>query len=167
MLHDNPPAEESSVTSPVAQEEQPEETSLEGRGYPEELTSEEEVANVDTKTHEIQKWAPLSASLSAIEQLMSVRVKKRRNFSKDDQVGGKSGDGLASIDEGRPVKGASEEDSEEEFYDVEKADLVQDVASSDGTGTDLGSQYLFPPWREELESLVRGGVPKGLRGEVQ
>ncbi|XP_039129276.1 TBC1 domain family member 8B-like isoform X3 [Dioscorea cayenensis subsp. rotundata] len=166
VLHDNPPAEESSVTSPVAQEEQPEETSLEGRGYPEELTSEEEVANVDTKTHEIQKWAPLSASLSAIEQLMSVRVKKRRNFSKDDQVGGKSGDGLASIDEGRPVKGASEEDSEEEFYDVEKADLVQDVASSDGTGTDLGSQYLFPPWREELESLVRGGVPKGLRGEL-
>ncbi|KAJ0979314.1 hypothetical protein J5N97_014788 [Dioscorea zingiberensis] len=166
VLSDNLPAEEGSVTSPVSHGEQTEQTTLKDYDNPEVLISEEEVADVDTGTHKIQKWAHISNSLSAIDQMMSFRVKKWRTLSKDDKDGGKSGNGLAPIDEEGPVKVVPEEDSEEEFYDVEKSDMVQEVTSSDGTNTDLASQDLFPAWKEELESLVRGGVPKALRGEL-
>lgn len=48
-------------------------------------------------------------------------------------------------------------------------DRSQDGAPGDSTSVTLegdnGGSYF--PWREELESLVRGGVPIALRGEVQ
>ncbi|KAJ0101062.1 hypothetical protein Patl1_06205 [Pistacia atlantica] len=78
------------------------------------------------------------------------------------------------IDEVKSLKGASEEDSEDEFYDVEKSDLAQDGPSSDSvTAPATGSvaadaaplESVFP-WKEELEVLVRGGVPMALRGEL-
>lgn len=76
---------------------------------------------------------------------------------------------LPSIEETRPGKGASEDDSEEEFYDLERSesDSIQDTLSTDGVPSlDLGHSETFPPWKEELELLVQGGVPMALRGEV-
>ncbi|CAH8389918.1 unnamed protein product [Eruca vesicaria subsp. sativa] len=70
-------------------------------------------------------------------------------------------------------KGASENDSEDEFYDVERSDS-QDSLSSDGTTVSgilvTGDVTSFSvstcPWKEELEMLIRGGVPMALRGEL-
>lgn len=57
-------------------------------------------------------------------------------------------------------RGGCENDSEDEFYDVERSNPVQDDESSDGTCMSAC------PWKEELEVLVRGGAPMALRGEV-
>lgn len=130
----------------------------------------EELEAKDTKTHGIQIWNEIRPSLHAIETMMSVRIKKKNNLSKHEQDTG-TGKPLTPLEEARSPKGASEEDSEDEFYDVERSD--QDVLSSDsvsasatGAASDtVPSESLFP-WKEELEVLVRGGVPMALRGEV-
>ncbi|KAM1053716.1 hypothetical protein ACFX2I_001129 [Malus domestica] len=133
----------------------------------------EELAANDKKAHGIQIWNEIRPSLHAIENLMSIRIKKKKNnLSKHEQDTG-TGKPLTSIEEARSPKGASEEDSEDEFYDVERSDPVQDVPSSDslsasatGAVSDtVDSESLFP-WKEELEVLVRGGVPMALRGEL-
>lgn len=123
------------------------------------------------KTHKVQIWSEIRPSLRIIEDVMSVRVKKRSNAS---------GKGLdtnrqkapQSMEEAKAVKG-SDEDSEEEFYDVEKSDPIQDAQPADGAaspaidsisdGMNLDSTS---PWKEELEVLVRGGLPMALRGEL-
>ncbi|KAM1141204.1 hypothetical protein ACFX19_041901 [Malus domestica] len=132
----------------------------------------EELADNDKKAHGIQIWNEIRPSLHAIESLMSIRVKKKKSLSKHEQDTG-TGKPLTSIEEARSPKGASEEDSEDVFYDVERSDPVQDVTSSDsqsasatGVASDtVDSESLFP-WKEELEVLVRGGVPMALRGEL-
>ncbi|KAM1182782.1 hypothetical protein ACFX14_001154 [Malus domestica] len=133
----------------------------------------EELAANNKKAHGIQIWNEIRPSLHAIENLMSIRIKKKKNnLSKHEQDTG-TGKPLTSIEEARSPKGASEEDSEDEFYDVERSDPVQDVPSSDslsasatGAASDtVDSESLFP-WKEELEVLVRGGVPMALRGEL-
>lgn len=133
---------------------------------------EEEPTTKETKPHRIQIWTEIRPSLHAIENMMSIRVKKKSNLSKDEQDTG-SGKPLPSIEEARYIKGASEEDSEDEFYDVERSDPNQDVPSSDSVSSNIGGasdltpmESLFP-WKEELEVLVRGGVPMALRGEVR
>ncbi|EXB88496.1 TBC1 domain family member 8B [Morus notabilis] len=125
----------------------------------------------EKKLHRIQIWTEIRPSLHAIENMMSIRVKKKSNLSKDEQDLG-TGKPLSSIEEARSLKGASEEDSEDEFYDVERSDPIQDVASSDSASSAVGgasdgipTESLFP-WKEELEVLVRGGVPMALRGEL-
>ncbi|KAF8396653.1 hypothetical protein HHK36_018277 [Tetracentron sinense] len=135
--------------------------------------SEEFLVAKETKSHKVQIWANIRPSLGAIEHMMSGRLKKRKNISKDmqDSV---SGNHLPPIEEARPSKGASEEDSEEEFYDMERSDPIQDTSSSDGlnasgAGSGAGdgvSPESFSPWKEELECLIRGGVPMALRGEL-
>ncbi|XP_057981837.1 uncharacterized protein LOC131167075 isoform X5 [Malania oleifera] len=122
----------------------------------------------EAKTHMVQIWTPIRPSLHAIEKMMSNRV-KRSNLSKIEPDNGPAKP-LTPIEEARSPKGASEEDSEEEFYDVERSDLVQDVPSSDNVSSTAASnagdvESLFP-WKEELECLVRGGVPMALRGEL-
>ncbi|TQE03779.1 hypothetical protein C1H46_010586 [Malus baccata] len=133
---------------------------------------EEELADNDKKAHGIQIWNEIRPSLHAIESLMSIRVKKKKSLSKHEQDTG-TGKPLTSIEEARSPKGASEEDSEDVFYDMERSDPVQDVPSSDsqsasatGVASDtVDSESLFL-WKEELEVLVRGGVPMALRGEL-
>jgi hypothetical protein len=102
--------------------------------------------------------------------MMSLRIKKKGNQSKDQQET-KRERMVPPFEDAKSPKGAPEEDSEDEFYDVERSDLIQDAPASDGappTGTapdalPLESSF---PWKEELEVLVRGGVPMALRGEV-
>ncbi|XP_052204506.1 uncharacterized protein LOC127809611 isoform X6 [Diospyros lotus] len=127
---------------------------------------------METKTHRVQIWTKIRPSLHAIEDMMSIRVKRKSSSSETEQDT-RLGKPLPPVEEVKSVKGALEEDSEEEFYDVERSDLTQDVLSSDSASASTPtaaadvapSESLFP-WKEELECLVRGGVPMALRGEL-
>ncbi|KAL5569194.1 hypothetical protein UlMin_025769 [Ulmus minor] len=128
----------------------------------------EELSAKETKTHRIQIWSEIRPSLQEIENMMSIRVNKKSNLSEDEQDTG-TGKPLPSIEEARSPKGAYEEDSEDEFYDVERSDPTQDSSdslSSTGGATDVVPTETLYPWKEELEVLVRGGVPMALRGEL-
>ncbi|OVA18210.1 Rab-GTPase-TBC domain [Macleaya cordata] len=130
-------------------------------------TEEEVAAEKETKAHVVQIWAQIRPSLGAIEHMMSIRLKKRKNLLKDEQDT-RSGSHLAPIEESKSSKGTSEEDSDDEFYDVERSDPVQDAPSTDNTnapGDSVNAEPFFP-WKEELECLVHGGVPMALRGEL-
>lgn len=136
------------------------------------LKNEDAPSAKDTQTHKIQTWTEIRSSLRAIEDMMSVRVKKKKDLSNNNQDAG-TRKLLSSIEEAKSPRGVSEEDSEDEFYDVEKSDPAQEAPSSDNvSGLVVGiPAFLLPvesscPWREELEVLVRGGVPMALRGEV-
>ncbi|KAL1542491.1 TBC1 domain family member 10B [Salvia divinorum] len=117
----------------------------------------------DGKVHRVQTWTEIRSSLCAIEDLMSSRVKKKVSFNKSqsDLAAKKP---LHSIDETRPGKGVPEEDSEEEFYDVERSGSESDSAPE--IPSHAAHSEAPPPWKEELECLVQGGVPMALRGEL-
>ncbi|EOY18467.1 Ypt/Rab-GAP domain of gyp1p superfamily protein isoform 5 [Theobroma cacao] len=126
----------------------------------------------EKRVHRIQIWTEIRPSLRAIEDMMSIRVKKKGSL-KDEQETGR-GKPLTPTDEARFPKGASEEDSEDEFYDAERSDPVLDASTGESMSTTTGAaaavdtaptESLFP-WKEELEVLVRGGVPMALRGEL-
>ncbi|CAH8389692.1 unnamed protein product [Eruca vesicaria subsp. sativa] len=133
---------------------------------------EEGFTDAEKSVHRVQLWTEVRPSLRSIEELMSIRVKKKVDLSKgekeDEKV--KSSPGF---DDAKSSKGASENDSEDEFYDVERSDS-QDGLSSDGTSVSgipvAGDATSFSestcPWKEELEVLIRGGVPMALRGEL-
>lgn len=128
----------------------------------------------ETRTHKVQIWTEIRPSLCAIEEMMSIRVKKKSNLSKDEQGAGAGKPLPSPIEEVKYSKGASEEDSEDEFYDAERTDPIQDAPASDtasapatGAAGDVSPSESLFPWKEELEVLVRGGVPMALRGEVQ
>jgi hypothetical protein len=126
-----------------------------------------------TKTHKIQIWTEIRPSLCHIEQLMSQRVKGNKSLAEnrsDNSLGTKKGS-LARIDEEKQF-----EDSDDEFYDAERVDPPnQEVHSGDNGKVDscldpvddngIGEEEFS--WKEELEVLVRGGLPMALRGEVQ
>ncbi|KAJ4978716.1 hypothetical protein NE237_009496 [Protea cynaroides] len=130
---------------------------------------EEASAEKDTKMHKVQIWTHIRPSLISIEDMMSFRVKKRKNLLNEEQGVGRKNN-LSVIEEERPSKGAPEEDSEDEFYDMERSDPVQDTSSLDNVNSSSGGDAVSPepffPWKVELESLVRGGVPMALRGEL-
>ncbi|XP_076941616.1 uncharacterized protein LOC143611252 [Bidens hawaiensis] len=91
----------------------------------------------------VENWAEVRLSLSNIENMMCRRVKHEPKNDHEKQ--------LHTIHEGGPTG----EDSNEESNDNEQPNSTE---SSDEV------ESLFP-WKE-LESLVRGGVPRDLRGEV-
>ncbi|KAF9676749.1 hypothetical protein SADUNF_Sadunf08G0035300 [Salix dunnii] len=137
----------------------------------ENVTREEKQSATSTKTHRIQIWTEIRPSLHVIEDMMSLRIMRKGNQSKDQQDTKKERM-VPSFEDAKSAKGASEEDSEDEFYDVERSDPNQDASSSDsasapatGAADALSPESSFP-WKEELEVLVRGGVPMALRGEL-
>lgn len=119
--------------------------------------------------HKTQSWSQIRPSLVLIEQWMSARVKKKAYASIGKPDAERSANGIVQSQESKPL-----EDSEDEFYDVERSDVNQDVSSGYGSGTDsavnVTNQGALPessvPWKEELEFLVSGGLPMALRGEV-
>ncbi|KAG4395582.1 hypothetical protein GLYMA_20G244400v4 [Glycine max] len=105
--------------------------------------------------------------------MMSVRVKKKTGSVKDEQIIEAAKSPSHSDDVKSPKGAAFEEDSEEEFYDVERSDPSPDMpvvdgtnASANGITADAAPPEASFPWKEELEVLVRGGVPMALRGEL-
>ncbi|XP_030521974.1 TBC1 domain family member 8B isoform X4 [Rhodamnia argentea] len=116
------------------------------------------------KSDKVPRWANIRPVLGAIENMMSFRIEKAKNV--EDDLKGVNGAHLPTVDEVSHLGQNSEDDSE--------GDVEIDEASNGSThsckgeraaseGTPLESSF---PWREELECLVRGGVPKDLRGEV-
>ncbi|KAL6980432.1 hypothetical protein U1Q18_022072 [Sarracenia purpurea var. burkii] len=138
----------------------------------EDIKKESVQAATEVKIHRVQIWTEIRPSLRAIEDMMCIRVKKKSSLAKTQQGIG-IGEPLLSVEEVNSAKGVSDEDSEEEFYDVERSDPTQDGSSSDSVSAPVSSaaadvphsELLFP-WKDELECLVRGGVPMALRGEL-
>ncbi|XP_061348553.1 uncharacterized protein LOC133293945 [Gastrolobium bilobum] len=143
---------------------------------------EEVPASEETKIHRVQLWTEIRPSLRTIEDMMSVRVKKKtglvkdernkKNVLKDEQII-ETAKSSSHSDDTKSLKGACEEDSDEEFYDVERSDPSSDMppvdgvsASANGIAADDAPLEALFPWKEELEVLVRGGVPMALRGEL-
>ncbi|RDX93648.1 hypothetical protein CR513_24055, partial [Mucuna pruriens] len=99
----------------------------------------------ERKSRKIQRWAEIRPSLAAIEEVLSSRVKKGKKM-KGEQINGNN-DHLSTVEESEPVeRGINDSRAENALVD-------QDLPE------------LFSRWKE-LESLVQGGVPKDLRGEV-
>ncbi|CAN1174149.1 TBC1 domain family member 9 [Linum perenne] len=142
-----------------------------------ELTEKEEKqSKANRKIHRNQIWTETRMSLRAIEDMMNVRVKNKDNQLKDNQLKEQQGDMNEKSDSivGDVIseKGVTEEDSEDEFYDVERSDPIPDglpvdnAAASVIGATDADAAFQVDlSWKEELEVLVRGGVPMALRGE--
>ncbi|XP_039067358.1 ecotropic viral integration site 5 protein homolog isoform X2 [Hibiscus syriacus] len=139
-------------------------------------TKKEKVQSAPEKrVHQIQIWTEIRSTLRAIEDMMSIRVKQKGILSKDELKISR-GKPLTPTDDARSTKGASKEDSDDEFYDAERSDPVQDfptsgigntrTAAAGGGGADAAPTESLFPWKEELEVLVRGGVPMALRGEL-
>ncbi|KAI4351206.1 hypothetical protein L6164_005585 [Bauhinia variegata] len=139
---------------------------------------EEVPASKVEKIHRVQLWTEIRPSLHAIENMMSIRVKKKigsvkyeknkKSGLKDEQIAGTENSHSHTGDT-KPQKGACEEDSDDEFYDAERSDPSQDVPSADSvnaSANDALQPESSSPWKEELEVLVRGGVPMALRGEL-
>ncbi|KAK7267587.1 hypothetical protein RIF29_20265 [Crotalaria pallida] len=114
-------------------------------------------------TRKVQRWAEIMPSLTAIDKIMSSRIKKGKN-EKGEKVNGYN-DHLSSIEESEPVEGVSEEDIQEQVSTDETQDDSINGSKAENALVDQDSPELFSPWKE-LEYLVQGGVPKDLRGEV-
>ncbi|CAJ2631128.1 unnamed protein product [Trifolium pratense] len=119
----------------------------------------------ETRIHRVQLWSTIRSSLHTIEDMMSTRVKKKAVSVKDE----KNKKGVSKDEQITET----EEDSDEEFYDVERSDPSPDTPLVDGLSTsangiaaDAAPLEDSSPWKEELEVLVRGGVPMALRGEL-
>ncbi|XP_062003312.1 uncharacterized protein LOC133720852 isoform X1 [Rosa rugosa] len=143
----------------------------------------------ETGKSKVQTWTFIRSSLSSIENMMSIRVRKQKNMKDEHIVVDK--DHLPSIEE-VPSQDAFEDGQEEDIYldasngatsvsnresDGLKASGEDEVVDggvcnsvqADQTKEDVANgihpEPLFP-WSQELESLVHGGVPRDLRGEV-
>ncbi|XP_009420344.2 uncharacterized protein LOC104000116 [Musa acuminata AAA Group] len=131
----------------------------------EEVGSGKETTENQRGVHQAQIWAQIRPSLSAIEQMMSHRVKKKKFMEGGEQVAQRSRTNLAPIEESR-----ASEDSDDEFYDVERSEPVHEASSGDEGNFDsnmnMASQGIPEETKEELECLVRGGLPMALRGEL-
>lgn len=118
----------------------------------------------ETKTHEVQTWAQIRPFLGAIEIMMSSRVQTSKNMNDEQKT--VSGDHLPSIEEAKSPGGASEEEFEEYVSVIDTSDdNVNDTGTETAAVDEVSPKHVFP-LKEELECLVRGGVPKDLRGEV-
>ncbi|WJX11782.1 hypothetical protein P8452_02351 [Trifolium repens] len=118
----------------------------------------------ERKTRKVQRWAEIRPSISVIEETLSSRVKKGRKMQVK-MIKGRDNQ-LASVEESEPVE---EGDPEE---NIQGGEVCTNETLNGGNGsraendiTDQDFSELFCPWKE-LESLVQGGVPKDLRGEV-
>jgi hypothetical protein len=115
-----------------------------------------------TGPRKIEIWTPIRKSLGNIEQMMSLRVEKKQSSAGRQQA--KDGTHSVKVEEAK-----LSEDSDDEFYDVDRVDPSQEVHSGDIGNADVGSRGQEETYisKEELECLVHGGLPMALRGEVQ
>lgn len=139
------------------------------------IEKDDTTTSVERKTHQAQIWSETRPTLRAIEDVMSIRVKKKINLAKNEQDRGLQ-EHLLAVEEANATKGESEEDSEDEFYDLERSESMDklEVGSMQDVSLNENISHLapkchesLPSWKEELECLVQGGVPMALRGEVR
>ncbi|CAM8975360.1 unnamed protein product [Rhodiola kirilowii] len=130
-------------------------------------------AAAEKQVHKVQLWTEIRPSLEAIEEMMSRRIKKNNVMKHLAEPGNMSTNSSIPFIEEPFSSNAAEEDSDDEFYDVERSDSLQEIPSCDSSiasNTGLEGEKVHPeasfPWKEELECLVQGGVPMALRGEL-
>ncbi|XP_038904801.1 ecotropic viral integration site 5 protein homolog isoform X3 [Benincasa hispida] len=135
---------------------------------------------IETQKRVVQTWCQTRPSLNAIEIMMSSRVKKK--IMKDEKtING--GDHLPPLEEAESLEGTSVANSEDEEACFSgslnrspsatgaESRVDECISNSmkpsrrDGIVGDGVSQAHLFTWKEELECLVRGGLPKDLRGE--
>ncbi|KAF3331683.1 TBC1 domain family member 8B-like isoform X1 [Carex littledalei] len=143
-----------------------------------EPTSENNTVSDEIKSPNELSWDSVSAALSAIEHMMSRRIKSDKIKNAKEEFEEAKGEGTrdsqisSTEDESKPgtANGAHSEGSDEDFYDVPLSGTGEKGENADTNGK-RGSHNEAPKdadfsWQEELESLVRGGVPMALRGEL-
>ncbi|AQL10379.1 hypothetical protein ZEAMMB73_Zm00001d048570 [Zea mays] len=121
----------------------------------------------ELKPIKVESQRRVRATLSIIDKMMISRVVKGGNGAND--IHGNDGAQLTSIEEeGRTAEVSDDGDpAEVESCVAEKVELGHETThDSTCTALDGGNDGSYFPWREELESLVRGGVPMALRGEI-
>ncbi|XP_052171917.1 uncharacterized protein LOC127787891 isoform X2 [Diospyros lotus] len=129
-----------------------------------ERDTEEVNVEIQTKTDKLQTWAQIRSSLHAIEKMMSFRVKMRKNSKKEQMASAENNP--SSIEGATTSSLESEGVLEEEFCDNEIVYGTTNGPAEESAASGDVSQEPFFPWKQELESLVHGGVPRDLRGEV-
>ncbi|CAN4106945.1 unnamed protein product [Withania somnifera] len=138
------------------------------------MEKDDAIPSIHKKFHQAQIWSETRPTLQVIEDMMSIRVKKKVNLAKNEQDRGPQ-EHLLAVEDGSATKGESEEDSEDEFYDLERSESMErfEVSSLQDVSLNENISHLankchesLPPWKEELECLVQGGVPMALRGEL-
>ncbi|KAK4349053.1 hypothetical protein RND71_031808 [Anisodus tanguticus] len=115
-------------------------------------------AYLSAKSCQAYTWAEIRASLSRIDHLMSFRVKKTPKTKVELSTGVHNH--LATIKE---PEESEEENVEERSVNEESGDGTNTSAEVGTAGSGVSPELSFP-WKE-LEFLVRGGVPRDLRGE--
>lgn len=125
----------------------------------------------ETSLHKMNIWSLIRPSLGGIEQMMSYRVKKKNDFVEQEQDTSINNFHLTSDNEQKSSKEVVEYESDEEFYDVEKSDSSLETSSTESVNNDIAGNGVSPvscfSSKEELQNLVRGGLPMALRGEVE
>ncbi|MCO5575074.1 hypothetical protein L7F22_028871 [Adiantum nelumboides] len=113
-----------------------------------------------TRPRKFQTWCDVRASLQPVEKALQHRFKK--SFERASSV-------ATTLLDTQFSQGSDDDDSDEEFYDAEKPDTLQDGSHvlPDIEDSEAGfRKEELCAWREELDALVRSGVPMALRGEV-
>lgn len=143
-----------------------------------EQTSENGPVSEEIKTPSELSWDSVTASLSAIEDMMSRRIKSNKinnakeEFEEEKEEGTCDSQISSTEEESKPgtANGARSEGSDEDFYDVPLGGMGEKSENAEANGKSRSHSELAKgadfSWQEELESLVRGGVPMALRGEV-
>ncbi|KAI7729066.1 hypothetical protein M8C21_010674, partial [Ambrosia artemisiifolia] len=103
---------------------------------------------------EAQIWSQIRPSLRVIEDMMNARVRKKTDLAETETH--HEAENQSLYQDARPAKASIEEESEEEFYDLERSesDLTQNVPSGDGLNNAIASIESSVPWKEELECLL-------------
>ncbi|XAR72076.1 hypothetical protein NMG60_11018578 [Bertholletia excelsa] len=126
-------------------------------GSSEDVKEETMPAAMEMKTQTDGLWSDINPSLYSIENMNNIWVKKKSFLLQYKQSTGAE-EPLPPAEEGKFTEII--EEGLEEFFDEERSDSTQGGSADAVHPTSL---YL---WKEELESLVHGGVPMALRGEV-
>ncbi|KAI5585040.1 hypothetical protein BDE02_06G120000 [Populus trichocarpa] len=117
----------------------------------------------ETKANKVQSWSWTRPSLHVIENMMSSRVKNIKDMKyRHNTI---NGDHLPSIKKTGSSGGSSVDEIDKELCIKETSDDNVDKSTEETNVDSKESPESFFPWKE-LEFLVRGGVPKDLRGEV-
>lgn len=147
-------------SEPKNEENHPEESELkkevqEGEPELQKETGPEKQVHLPKERDEskIREWAQIRPSLAAIEIIMSSRVKRGNNIKEEQEVESR-GDRLSLVTE---VRG--------KFKEETSADDLNASREETTAGIEVAPEP-FIPWKDELQVLVRGGIPKDLRGEV-
>ncbi|KAL1209985.1 hypothetical protein V5N11_020548 [Cardamine amara subsp. amara] len=123
---------------------------------------EHEKGQKETKARRVIEWAHIRPCLASIEAMMCSRVKKVKYMKNRHNT--LVGDHAISVNQPLPSIGESEQNYGENDSETSTGRSHSIKEENDADGSVSPKPYF--PWYEELEVLVRLGVPKDLRGEV-